>query len=98
MAGTDVVVEEKIKIAEPKRWKVIFLNDDSTPIDFVMAVLIGTFKHDIDSATKITMQVHETGTGVAGVYTYEIAESKSVETVAVARSNDFPLQVTIEEE
>jgi ATP-dependent Clp protease adaptor protein ClpS len=98
--STDIKIEEKtsIKVSEPKRWKVIILNDDHTPIDFVIAMLIEVFKHTMDSATTVTMQVHETGSGIAGFYDFEIAEVKAVEATKMARENGFPLQIKIEEE
>jgi ATP-dependent Clp protease adaptor protein ClpS len=98
--STDVKVEEKvsIKVSEPKRWKVIILNDDHTPIDFVIAMLIEIFKHTMDSATTVTLQVHETGSGIAGFYDFEIAETKAVEATKMSRENGFPLQIKIEEE
>lgn len=100
MSSTDIQLDEKIKVTvqEPKQWKVIILNDDSTPVDFVISVLMEIFRHTSDSATNITMQVHETGSGVAGVYSFEIAEVKAVEATNQARTNGFPLQVKLEEE
>jgi len=97
---TDIQLEEKIKItiSEPKRWKVIFLNDDSTPMEFVIAILIEIFKHTTDSAKDIMLQVHETGSGVAGIYSFEIAEAKAVEATNTARTNNHPLQIKLEEE
>lgn len=97
---SDVKIDEKVKqtVQEPKRWKVIFLNDDYTPMDFVMQVLQEIFKHSQDTATNITMQIHNEGSGIAGVYTFEIAEVKSVEATTLARSNGFPLQIKMEEE
>jgi ATP-dependent Clp protease adaptor protein ClpS len=100
MASTDIQVDEKIKIkaTEPKRWKVILLNDDSTPMEFVIAVLIEVFRHTNDSARDIMLQVHETGSGIAGVYSFEIAEAKAVEATNSARTNGHPLQIKLEEE
>jgi ATP-dependent Clp protease adaptor protein ClpS len=100
MSGTDILTDRKIKakIAEPSMWKVVFLNDDHTPIDFVISLLIEVFKHSHDSARNVTMQVHEQGSGVAGTYSYEIAEAKSVEATNLSRSNGFPLQIKMEEE
>ena len=97
--STDISTEEKvsIKVREPKRWKVIIINDDYTPIDFVIAMLIEIFKHSMDSATIVTMQVHETGSGIAGLYDFEIAEIKAVEATKFARESGFPLQIKIEE-
>ena len=98
--STDIAVDEKVKvqIPEPKQWKVIILNDDLTPMEFVIAVLIEVFKHQRDEATTLTMQVHETGSAVAGVYSFEIAEIKSVEATTLARAEGYPLQFKIEEE
>lgn len=98
--STDVKIQEreKIKVEEPKRWKVIVLNDDHTPIDFVIAMLVDIFKHTDSSAYDVTMQVHETGSGIAGVYDFEIAEIKAVDATKMARENGFPLQIKIEEE
>lgn len=97
---SDVQIDEKIKQAvhEPKRWKVIFLNDEYTPMDFVVTVLQEIFKHSHDTATDITMQIHNEGSGIAGIYTFEIAEVKAVEVTTLARSQGFPLQVKMEEE
>ena len=100
MSNTDIAVDEKIRInvSEPKRWKVILINDDVTPVDFVVSLLMGVFKHDPNSAGNITMQIHETGSGIAGVYNFEIAEIKAVESTTLARSAGYPLQIKMEEE
>lgn len=100
MPSTDIQLDEKIKvkISEPKKWKVILLNDDTTPVDFVISVLIEVFKHTEETAREITLQVHETGSGIAGVYSFEIAEAKAVESTTQARSNGYPLQIKLEEE
>lgn len=100
MAATDVQIDEKIKqkISEPKRWKVVFLNDDSTPIDFVVGLLTETFKHTQETAKKITLEIHNEGSAIAGVYSFEIAEAKAVEATQLARGNGFPLQIKMEEE
>jgi ATP-dependent Clp protease adaptor protein ClpS len=100
MSGTDIQLDEKIKVtvSEPKRWKVILLNDDSTPMEFVISVLVEIFKHTQDSARDIMLQVHETGSGIAGVYSFEIAEAKAVEATNQARINNHPLQIKLEEE
>lgn len=100
MPGTDIQLDEKIKviITEPKRWKVIFLNDDTTPVEFVVQLLTQIFRHTETTARDITIQVHETGSGIAGVYSFEIAEAKAVEATQLARVNGFPLQIKLEEE
>ena len=100
MSATDIQLDEKIKqkIEEPKRWKVVFLNDDHTPMDFVIGVLTEIFKHTQETAKALTMQIHTEGSGIAGVYSFEIAEVKAVEATNLARSNGFPLQIKMEEE
>jgi len=100
MTTTDIQLDEKIKttISEPKRWKVILLNDDSTPMEFVVSILVEIFKHTQSTAAEIMLQVHQTGSGVAGVYSFEIAEAKAVEATNQARTNGHPLQIKMEEE
>jgi len=100
MPTTEIQIDEKIKqkIQEPKRWKVLLLNDETTPMDFVVGILTDIFKHTQETAKGITIEVHNTGSGVAGVYSFEIAEAKAVESTQLARSNGFPLQVKMEEE
>ena len=97
---TEVVLDEKIKIKQkqPKKYKVVFLNDDTTPMEFVVGVLMEIFKHSAATAENITMTIHNEGSGVVGVYSYEIAEQKSIETTQAARNNGFHLQVRLEEE
>jgi ATP-dependent Clp protease adaptor protein ClpS len=100
MPTTEIQIDEKIKqkMQEPKRWKVLLLNDDTTPMDFVVGILTDIFKHTQETAKGITIEVHNTGSGIAGVYSFEIAEAKAVESTQLARSNGFPLQVKMEEE
>ena len=83
-------------LQEPGMYKVLFLNDDVTPMDFVIQVLVEFFKHNSERASSIMQQIHNNGSGVAGVYTYEIAEQKGVETTVFARENGYPLQIKIE--
>jgi len=96
----DVQIDEKIKqkITEPLKYKVIFVNDDQTPMDFVVDLLIQIFKHSQESAKKLTMKIHEEGSAVVGVYTFEIAEQKGVEATNLSRSHGFPLQIKLEKE
>jgi ATP-dependent Clp protease adaptor protein ClpS len=100
MPSTDIKIDEKIKVkvSEPKALKVILLNDDATPMNFVVSLLMEIFKHTPEKATDITNQVHEQGSGIAGVYSFEIAEAKAVESTSLARANGFPLQIKLEEE
>jgi ATP-dependent Clp protease adaptor protein ClpS len=95
-----VVVEEHTerKLKRPRLYKVVFHNDDYTTMEFVVAVLEQVFHHSEASATAIMLSIHRTGTGVAGVYTYEIAETKLAQTMDLARQAEHPLQVTLEPE
>jgi ATP-dependent Clp protease adaptor protein ClpS len=95
-----VKTNEKIKIdyKEPSRFKVLFLNDDRTPMDFVVMLLVELFKHSEETAHTLTMKIHEEGLGVVGVYSYEIAEQRKMEVISICRDNGFPLRVKLEEE
>jgi ATP-dependent Clp protease adaptor protein ClpS len=99
---TDIAteIEEEIKetVLHPTNYKVIFMNDEVTPMDFVVEVLIQIFRHSQATAQDLTMKIHEKGSAVAGVYSYEIAEQKAVETTKLSREHGFPLQVAIEKE
>lgn len=101
MTATDVEIQidEKIviKTEEPKKYKVLMLNDDVTPMEWVINVLESIFKHSRESAEKLTLTIHTEGSGVAGIYNYEIAEQKAIESTNSSRSNGFPLQLKIEE-
>jgi len=96
----EIQLDEKIvtKQDEPKRVKVIFLNDDGTPMEFVIQCLTTIYRHSADTAQEITLIIHEEGSGVVGVYTHEIAEQKAIETTNLARGSGFPLQIKLEEE
>ncbi len=98
--STATKVEEKVIVSlqPPKLWKVIFLNDDQTPMELVIELLTGIFKHSESTAKDITLEIHETGSGIAGVYPYEIAEQKGIEATGIARSNGSPLRIQVEEE
>jgi ATP-dependent Clp protease adaptor protein ClpS len=95
---TEAQIDEKITVSlqPPKKYKVVFLNDDKTPMEFVIGVLTEIFKHNESQAKELTLEIHNTGSAVVGVYTHEIAEQKGIDTTAAARQNGFPLQVTIE--
>lgn len=100
MNDTDVILDEKIKItvSEPKKYKIVFLNDDKTPMDFVVGLLTGLFKHSDEVARAITLKIHEEGSGVVGIYSYEIAEQKALEATGISRENGFPLKIKVEED
>jgi ATP-dependent Clp protease adaptor protein ClpS len=97
---TDIKLDEKVKqvIKEPKKWHVFFLNDDHTPMEFVISILTEIYHHSTETAKNITLQIHETGSGIAGTYSFDIAEIKTIETTNIARANGFPLQTKLEEE
>ena len=94
----DTVTKEKQTTAlkEPGMYKVVFYNDNVTPMDFVVQVLVELFRHNVERANSIMQQIHNNGSGVAGIFTYEIAEQKGVETSVLARENGYPLQVKID--
>ena len=96
----DVEIDEKIKqkITEPDLYKVVFLNDNQTPMEFVIDVLCQIFKHSSTTARDLTVKIHEEGSAIVGVYTYEIAEQKGVEATNLSRSHGFPLQIKVEKE
>ena len=96
----EVKQDEKVVVVlqPPKMWKVILLNDDKTPTELVILLLTKVFKHDEKRATEITMEIHNTGSGVAGVYSYEISEQRGIEATDIARANGSPLKVQVEQE
>lgn len=91
-------VLDDVRTEEPKLYKVIILNDDYTPMDFVVYVLKTFFNHDDISAQKIMLDVHNKGAGIAGVYSFEIAETKSYQANQFSKQSKYPLKTTIEEE
>jgi ATP-dependent Clp protease adaptor protein ClpS len=97
---TEIKIDEKVTVSlqPPKLWKVIFLNDDQTPMEFVIELLTTIFKHTADVARDLTLEVHNEGAAVVGTYNHEIAEQKGLEATQSARSNGFPLKITIEQE
>lgn len=97
---TEAKIEEKVTVSlqPPKLWKVVFLNDDSTPMELVIELLMKIFKHNETSAKEITLEIHETGSGVAGTYPFEIAEQRSIEATTIARGNGAPLKIQVEQE
>jgi ATP-dependent Clp protease adaptor protein ClpS len=97
---TDNAVKERVQTRkqEPKRFKVILLNDDYTTMEFVVRVLETVFQKSPAEAFRIMMQVHVQGTGLAGVYPWEVAETKVETVTSMARHAEFPLRATIEEE
>ncbi|HKV39745.1 MAG TPA: ATP-dependent Clp protease adapter ClpS [Blastocatellia bacterium] len=93
-----VVTESKQKVKKPSLYKVLLHNDDYTTMDFVVFILQTVFQRSEADATRIMLEVHNGSVGVAGVYTYEIAETKAARVEDLARQNDFPLLATLEED
>jgi ATP-dependent Clp protease adaptor protein ClpS len=100
MSQTDVKIRIKpnIKVTEPPMFKVIYMNDDHTSMDFVVRSLIDHFNYTSDTAENITTGIHASGSAIVAVLPYEIAEQKGIEVTLDARSEGFPLQVKIEAE
>jgi|TARA_R110000868_G_scaffold180962_1_gene421678 ATP-dependent Clp protease adaptor protein ClpS len=90
------LTQEKIKIEEPSKYDVLFLNDEVTTFEFVVKVLMQIFGKTTDQAIEITKQIHEKGKGVVGTYLHEIAEQKGIETTVLARDEGYPLQVKVQ--
>lgn len=97
-SGTDVATKTKPKTKKPSMYRVLLLNDDYTPMEFVVHVLQQFFNKNQQAATNIMLHVHRRGVGVCGVYTYEVAETKVNQTMDLARKNQHPLQCTIEKD
>ena len=93
----ETVDESKTKIQPPKMYKVLMLNDDYTPMDFVVEVLQRFFNMDLDKATHVMLAVHFEGKGVCGVYTADIAETKVDQVNRYARKHEHPLLCTMEQ-
>jgi ATP-dependent Clp protease adaptor protein ClpS len=97
--NTDLMVAEpEAKTKRPPKYKVILLNDDYTPMDFVVMVLEQIFHHSHETALQVMLQVHQKGAGLAGVYTRDVAETKVDLVIEYARINEYPLSCTLEPE
>ena len=93
---TGVVTRTRPKTKKPSNYKVLMLNDDYTPMEFVVHVLEKFFNKDVEAATKIMLHVHHHGIGECGLFTYEIAETKVTQVMDFARKNQHPLQCVME--
>ncbi len=98
MAQTDIQVEEKVKVTikQPSKWAVVYVNDEKTPMDFVINTLIKHFQYNQEQATKMTNTIHNDGKGVVALYTFEIAEQKATEVKVDAVQHGYPLEVKVE--
>ena len=97
-SDTKVKIKPNLKVPEPPMFKVIYMNDDQTTMEFVVRSLIDHFNYTSDTATHITSDIHNAGSAVVAILPYEIAEQKGIEVTLDARSEGFPLQVKIEAE
>ena len=95
---TGVLTRTKAKTTKPSLYKVLLLNDDYTPMEFVVHVLENFFSKTREEAYRIMLHVHQKGVGVCGVYTFEVAETKVTQVMDFAKQNGHPLQCTMEKE
>jgi ATP-dependent Clp protease adaptor protein ClpS len=95
---TKIKIKPNIDLAEPPLYRVIYINDEVTSINFVVNSLIGYFNYNQDTATSLTENIHQAGSAIVAVLPYEIAEQKGIEVTLDARSQGFPLQVKVEAE
>jgi ATP-dependent Clp protease adaptor protein ClpS len=93
---TGVATRTRAKTKKPTPYRVLMLNDDYTPMEFVVLVLQRFFRMDMEEATRVMLHVHQRGVGVCGVFSYEVAETKVAQVMDFARENQHPLQCTLE--
>ena len=91
-----IATKTRAKPKKPSQYKVLMLNDDYTPMEFVVMVLKRFFRMDLDEATQVMLHVHQRGVGVCGIFPYEVAETKVNQVMDFARQNQHPLQCTLE--
>lgn len=94
--GVGLATRPETKTAKPALYKVLMLNDDYTPMEFVVLTLQRYFRMSIEDATQVMLHVHQRGVGVCGIFTYEVAETKVNQVMDFARQNQHPLQCTLE--
>jgi ATP-dependent Clp protease adaptor protein ClpS len=97
-AGTVTKTQVNLGLAEPPMFKIIYLNDNATPMEFVVETLIDSFNYTELTAAQITHDIHESGSATVAVLPFEIAEQKGIEITLQARSNNYPLQIKLEPE
>ncbi|MGB3712299.1 MAG: ATP-dependent Clp protease adapter ClpS [Erythrobacter sp.] len=93
---TGVATKTRTKPKKPSQYKVLMLNDDYTPMEFVVMVLKRFFNMDLEQATRVMLHVHQRGVGVCGIFPYEVAETKVNQVMDFAKQNQHPLQCTLE--
>ena len=96
----DTIIEKKSKVTDtikaPGKFKVVVCNDDVTPVEFVISMLVMVFRHNEKSALELTLKIHESGSAVVGIFSHEIAEQKGIEITVSARTEGYPLQIKLE--
>ncbi len=97
-SNVDTLLKPKEKTKRPSLYKVLLLNDDYTPMEFVVMILQMLFNKNAEESANITLMVHSKGVGICGIYPYEIAETKAQQVMDLARENKHPLQCRIEKE
>lgn len=96
--GVDIAVEEaRPKLKKPPLYRVLLINDDYTPMEFVVDVLQTVFGMERNQATRVMLEVHTKGKGICGIFTYEIAETKVAQVTSIAQQQQHPLLCTMEE-
>jgi ATP-dependent Clp protease adaptor protein ClpS len=95
-AGLGIATRTRSRTKQPSLYKVLMLNDDYTPMEFVVLCLQRFFRMSIEDATRVMLHVHQKGVGVCGIFTYEVAETKVSQVTDFARQNQHPLQCTLE--
>lgn len=93
-----LLAEPEVKTKRPSLFKVVLMNDDFTPMDFVVFILKDIFRKDHEEAISIMMEIHQKGEGICGVFTRDVAETKAELVVTLARRNEYPLQCRVEKE
>jgi len=91
-----VATKIRTKTKKPSMWRVLLMNDDYTPMEFVVSILMGIFNKTSEEATQIMLNVHQSGVGTCGVYTFEVAETKVAQVMDSAKRAQHPLQCTLE--
>ncbi len=95
---TKVKIKPNIGLQEPPLFKIIYINDDVTSMEFVVQSLVDYFNYNVDTATNITKNIHEEGSAIVAILPYEIAEQKGIEVTLDARAQGYPLQIKVEAE
>jgi ATP-dependent Clp protease adaptor protein ClpS len=96
--GVDIVTQTRVKTKKPSLYRVLLLNDDYTPMEFVVYILERYFNRSREQATRIMLHVHQKGVGLCGVYTYEVAETKVAQVLDLAKRHEHPLQCVMEKD